>query len=327
MGFISINSAIEVDHWGQVNAEAGPRPSVVQMLSGSFMWDLDYWSVRDPSEGTDRYDWTAHALRAGYATLAVDRIGIGRSSRPPAERVHAESNLYVNHQVARALREGRIAGPDGPIGFEAVVAVSHSFSCIMTELLITRYPDDFDAAVLSGFTHDPRSDNFEARVLVNLHEASEDPRLAGMDYTPGYRAALPGSRFTIFFWPAITDPALLLWDERNTKSTLTTAEWDSLSALLTATMDVRVPVLLAIGGSDPLFCKGPPPQGPYGTDCSSVERFLAIEGPRLGSRVPSLEGYILPGAGHNLNVMPNAREWFAVATEWLNRKVAPRRQG
>ncbi|WP_437667533.1 cation:proton antiporter [Sorangium sp. So ce1182] len=94
-----------------------------------------------------------------------------------------------------------------------------------------------------------------------------------------------------------------------------------------ATMDVRVPVLLAIGGSDPLFCKGPPPQGPYGTDCSSVERFLAIEGPRLGSRVPSLEGYILPGAGHNLNVMPNAREWFAVATEWLNRKVAPRRQG
>jgi hypothetical protein len=45
----------------------------------------------------------------------------------------------------------------------------------------------------------------------------------------------------------------------------------------------------------------------------------------LGDKVPDLEGYVLPGSGHNLNVMPNAQEWFAFAMEWMCRKVEPRR--
>jgi hypothetical protein len=60
-----------------------------------------------------------------------------------------------------------------------------------------------------------------------------------------------------------------------------------------------------------------------GRSLGERERLMRA-GPRLGSRVPSLEGYILPGAGHNLNVMPDAREWFGVlasASPW--RKEPP----
>lgn len=303
---------------------AGPMPKIVQMMSASLIWDHGYWDVTDPSEGTDRYSWTAHAVRAGYATLAVDRIGLGKSSRPPATEVNFESNLYVNHQIARALREGRIEGPHGPVGFEQVVGVSHSFSTCFTEHLITRYPDDFEVAILSGWTHDPRFDNFELRIMPNLIPAASDAKFSGQSYAEGYNTTRPGSRHTIFFSPADSDPRLLEYDERVTKATLTVGELNTMIGSLELPIDMRIPILFAMGGSDPLFCKAPLPKGPYGTDCSSVETMLAIEGPRLGARLPSLDGFLLPGSGHNLNVMPNAREWFAFAMTWLAGKLPPR---
>lgn len=295
------------------------RSEVVQMMSGPLLWNAGYWSVEDPREGTDRYHWTAHAVRAGYATLAIDRIGLGRSSRPPAGRVTFESNLYVNHQVARALREGRIEGPSGPVSFRRVVAVSQSFSSCFTEHIISRYPDDFDLAILSGWTHDPRLDNFELRILPNFIDASRDDRFPG--WPEGYRTTRWGSRHTIFLAPADSDPRLLEQDERETKATLTGGEMETMLASLELPLDIRIPTLFAMGGSDPLFAKAPLPPGPYGTDCSSAEAMLAQEAPRLGARIPSLDGYVLPGSGHNLNVMPNARSWFAFAGAWLDAKV------
>jgi pimeloyl-ACP methyl ester carboxylesterase len=298
----------------------GPPPRVVQMLSGSLLWHHGYWSVADPREGSDRYHWTAHAVRAGHATLAIDRIGLGKSSRPPAGEVTFESNLHVNYQIARALREGRVEGPAGPVRFPRVVAVSHSFSACFTEHLITRFPGAFDLAILSGWTHDPRFDNFELRILPNLVEAHRDDQFPG--HLPGYLTSRWGSRHTIFFAPADSDPRLLAEDEQTYKATLTQGEMDTMIGSLSLPVDLRIPVLFAMGGGDPLFAKAPPPAGPYGTDCSSVEALLAAEGQRLGAHLPSLEGFVLPGSGHNLNVMPNAREWFAFAMAWLGRHLA-----
>ncbi|MEU1280092.1 alpha/beta fold hydrolase [Streptomyces sp. NPDC005805] len=292
---------------------AGPVPRTVQVQSGPFMWNHRYWDFEDAVDGTNRYDWTAHAVARGHATVAIDRIGIDRSSRPAAALVDAESNAHVNHQVLRAARAGLLHGPGGPVAFDNVVMVSHSYSTALAEMILTADPHVCELAVMSGFTHRPRLDNFGTRVLANLRDAEDRPS--------GYRTTVPGSRHTIFYWPAETPDEVLEYDEVTTRTTLTTAEWDSLTAFFDRTIDIRVPVLFALGQEDPLFAAGPPPEGPYGSDTSSVAAFLAEEQPHLGAQVPELTGFLLPGAGHNLNVMPNATQWFDFAQNWLAERL------
>lgn len=59
------------------------------------------------------------------------------------------------------------------------------------------------------------------------------------------------------------------------------------------------------------------------TDCSSASAMLAQERPFLGPRVPRADAFLLPGSGHNLNLMPNAQVWFAAAQSWAGRTVGP----
>ena len=80
-----------------------------------------------------------------------------------------------------------------------------------------------------------------------------------------------------------------------------------------------MPVFLTIGQLDTLFC------GPAlgGADCSSEAALIAFEGPHLGANVPSIDAYILPAAGHDMNPMLNARLYFAAVIGWLETTVLP----
>ncbi|MEU1280286.1 hypothetical protein [Streptomyces sp. NPDC005805] len=290
-----------------------PASGAVQVLSGPMMWNHRYWDFEGPEGSGDRYNWTAHAAVRGHATVAIDRIGIGRSSHPASELVDASSNAHVNYQVVMAAREGRLLGPDGPVTFRKTVVVSHSFSTAVTEKLLTAHPDVCDLAVMSGFTHKPRLDNFATRVLANLEDGEERPQ--------GYRTTIPLTRHIMFYWPAPIDGPVLAYDEAVCKSTLTTAEWDSLAAFLEEKVDVRVPLLFALGQHDAMFAASGAPKGPYGSETSSVAALLAEEQPNLGDDIPELTGFILPGGGHNLNQMPNAVSWFDFAQDWITERL------
>jgi hypothetical protein len=47
------------------------------------------------------------------------------------------------------------------------------------------------------------------------------------------------------------------------------------------------------------------------------------EGPHLGANVPTIDAYILPAAGHDMNPMLNARLYFAAVIDWLKATVVP----
>lgn len=81
---------------GTYCAPAGEPASVLQILVPGATYDRSYWDF----PGFDgRYSYVAHATRAGQATLAIDPIGVGKSSLPVGWQVSALS-------AAQALHEG-----------------------------------------------------------------------------------------------------------------------------------------------------------------------------------------------------------------------------
>ena len=69
-----------------------------------------------------------------------------------------------------------------------------------------------------------------------------------------------------------------------------------------------MPVLLVVGQDDLLNC------GPA-LSCASASAVLSREAPDYGPAA-EVRAYVLPGAGHDVNLAPNAPRWFRAAIRW-----------
>jgi pimeloyl-ACP methyl ester carboxylesterase len=329
--------------YGRLCVPSGRSPDTIQLLAHGGTYTGLYWEFPDPSGGTDRYNYAAAANRAGFATLAIDRIGSGRSSHPLSTKITAESNTSTVHQVVQAIHRGELTAPGGE-RFHKVVYVGHSYGTLVGWNLATDYGEDLDAAVFTGGTHTATITGFPLLYGI-LYPAALDPRFAGEGLDPGYLTTLPGTRDEFLYKPARFDPALVEFDEK-TKSTYTAAEavTGTLSGL--RPLDVRVPTLLVDGELDSLVCKenldavpavtggGAGAVGDLlapgedttvsvvvtrygGSDCGSPEALIKEERPHLGSRVPSVDAFILPDAQHDVNQALNAQEYFTAVNDWI----------
>jgi pimeloyl-ACP methyl ester carboxylesterase len=295
---------------------AGQRPATVEVLVPGITYGRTYWDFPDPTAGSDRYSFVGHAIAAGYATLSLDRIGTGSSSHPLlGTLVDEDANAWTLHQVIAALRAGRVPAPATGERVSRVVLVGHSYGSIAAWLLASEFPADANGVILSSATHGLTPLGL-LNAATNAWPAALDPGLQPPVLLPDYLTSRPGTRYDLFYAPASVDPAVVQRDEE-TKQTVTAGELATLVPALARPVDIRVPVLLAVGSSDSLFCA---PGG--ATDCSSSQSLVADEAPHLGSRVPCLEGFVLPGAGHVINLMPNASAWFEAAQGWVARRVA-----
>jgi pimeloyl-ACP methyl ester carboxylesterase len=291
---------------------SGGSPQTVQLLVHGCLYNSTYWDFPDPSGGTDRYSYVAAALKAGYATLAFDMVGNGQSSHPPSTDMTVDAGVWVLHQVVQALRQGRLSGPGGAVSFSHVIEVSHSFGTFFSWLEVSRY-NDVDAAIFTGATHHLSVGLPLLGAFLSLYPADLDPEFL-FKYDPGYLTTEPGTRDRIFYQPANVDPAVVTYDEAH-KDLLTATEFSAFPVVLATPLDIRVPVLTVLGGSDPLFCS------PTATDCTSAAAMASQEAPFYGPNVPSVDGYLLAGAGHSINLMTNADNWFAFAQSWAQSKV------
>ena len=292
----------------------GQPPATVQLLVHGITYSHLYWDFPDPTAHTERYSYVRSALNAGFATLAMDRIGNGVSSHPLGTSVTIDTNAYVVHQVIQALRSGQLEGPSGPVAFQKVLLVGHSYGSFTAWYEVTDY-QDVDGVILSGVSHTIGVDS-AVRAFGTLQPAASDPAFAGLGYDPTYETTRPGTRYYAFYDPGQADPAVLALDEQ-TKGTVVLSETDTFALILARPLDLRVPVLLVNGTQDRLFC------GPTltGTVCSSAALLRAVEQPRLGPQVPCVDAFVLPGAGHDLNTLYASQDWFAVAQDWAARRV------
>jgi pimeloyl-ACP methyl ester carboxylesterase len=297
-----------------------PTPATVLVLVHGITYDHRYWNIADPADPQgDRYLWEAAAAKAGYATLAIDRLGAGASTHPPSTLVTIDSNATSVHDVVQALRVGKVASPGAPVAFAKVVLIGHSYGSITSFIEASRY-QDVDGLILTGVSHDIRVPETPAIVEFNGYPAVLDPQFTGVPLDPGYLTSIPGARYREFYAPGTdVDPHLVTRDEA-IKGTLTQSEVVNLPVILRTPLDVRVPVFLLNGSLDGLFCSQSPLD--LGAPCSNPQALVANERPWFGPRVPSIDAHITPGAGHDLHAFRNSSESFTAAMTWLSNKVS-----
>jgi hypothetical protein len=167
---------------------------------------------------------------------------------------------------------------------------------------------DVDGLILTGALATPGSGY--ARLFSSLYAAQLDPRFATAGLPLGYVTTLPGTRGPLFYDQQAADPAVIALDEQ-TKETATAGEaasfyqWEALTRL------VHVPVMSAVGDRDSFFCD---------IRCGTPLSATALE-PAYWSSDACLELFVLADAGHDIDLHPNAPDFFAAAADWANRRV------
>lgn len=276
----------------------------VQLLVHGLASDHNYW---DFPYRSDKYSYVDTAVEADYATLNIDRLGIGDSGKPAALALNAQSSAYVIHQLVQKLRGGTI----GNHAFEKVILVGHSFGSTSSLIAAATYRD-VDAIILTGFAH---QNTLDALIqLSKLYPAQLDPRFISARLPLGYLTTQPGARTGIFFDVGSSEVPVRQLDDI-LKQTATTGELATLTAALdpSISLSLTIPVMLAIGERDALFCSN-------ALSCADKATFLARENPYFGSYA-CLETFVLPKAGHGMNLHSAAKNWFNAAVDWADRRI------
>lgn len=293
----------DIDIYAQLCLPTDGDARVVQVLLHGATYSSAYWDFPYQPE---RYSYVEYMAGRGYATLAIDRIGCGRSSHPHSSRVNLDSNALIVHQIVSALRRGELTP-----AFDRVVLVGHSYGTVVASREAAVY-HDVDAVVLSSVLHQTSAVGVELLTEhVAGYAASREPKFAGLD--DGYRSLAPGVdlRARVLYQADNVDPKVVELDE-TLKETVTLGEMEHLGRWMTdgTTGHIEAPTLLCVGDQDIQWC------GPDAVDCSSASSVRAAEAPFYGPGA-ELEVFVLPHANHDLNLHLNAQDWFRAVSEWL----------
>lgn len=283
------------------------KPHTVQVLIPGATYSDIYWNFPyNPA----KYSYVKAMLAAGYATLNFDPLGFGQSSHPLSALVTIESDAFVTHQVIQAARNGTFG-----TAFQRVILVGHSMGTAVAWREAAAY-HDIDGMIATGNSHHQSLITTLKTPLIT-YPAFLDPRFYGQHLDPGYFTTRPGTRIDVFYNSADVSPAVVAEDEK-TKDTV------ALTFLATYfaedvdldTSAIHVPVLIAVGQDDALMCKGL-----GGDDCTNSSTFLRSEAP-FYSPSTCLQSYVLPNAGHDLDLSLNAQSFFQVAKLWASKWVS-----
>lgn len=273
----------------------------IQVLVHGATYSHTYWDF--PYE-RDRYSYASAVTTAGFATLAIDRIGIGESDHPPAIDVTIAANAHVVHQVVQTLRSGALRVPGfGRIRGERVMLVGHSLGSIVSIREAATY-HDVDGVILTGYLHN--SGPAIPEITANFVPVQLDPVLAGRNLPAGYITTRAGTRGADYFYYApTTDPNLVTVDEA-TKETSTVGETLDYAASAAMSPQIDVPVLSVVGNLDRLFC-----DNPSCTAAGTLDREYQFFSPAAQLQIVSI-----PIASHNINLHKQAPLWYALAATW-----------
>jgi pimeloyl-ACP methyl ester carboxylesterase len=278
----------------------------VQVLVPGASYNHTYW---DFPYTPDIRSFRLAMNNAGYATLTVDRLGTGNSSRPPSVLLTSVTQADVMHEVIQLLRSGTRVPR-----FDRVILGGHSVGSAIAVIEAGTY-HDVDGVLVSGLTHGVNGLG-AVPILSSLVPAMLDPKFIGKSLDLGYLTTAAGTRFSSFDSPGPFD-STVAGVEESTKDAFATGEVVDtvlIGVLTTYSRRITVPVLLAMGGGDPAFC------GLLAANCSTAATLFASESPYY-SQAARLRTYVLPGYGHALNYAPNAPDLHAAVVQWANTMV------
>ncbi|WP_284741854.1 alpha/beta fold hydrolase [Amycolatopsis sp. RTGN1] len=300
---IPVNSGLlaEAMHATLCGPADGRAGAPLQVLVAGGTYNRSYWS----GLGLDAYSYTARANAAGFATLAVDRIGTGASSHPLSTLITASLQADAVHQVIVHAREGSLDGQQ----HDQVALVGHSLGSMAAVITAARHPGDVDAVILTGYSHRIAPDQLLTS-LTSMHPAA----LEGRPLDPGYLTTIPGARAALFHAADDVDPAVLAADEATKDVGSATELPDGVLVGLAQATSRRItaPVLEANGGRDSWACTA--------VDCTSADTLHAAEQPSFAA---PLTTYVQARSGHCLALAADGGEFAQFASVWLHRVLAP----
>jgi pimeloyl-ACP methyl ester carboxylesterase len=240
-------------------------PNTIQILVHGATYNSDYWNW-DQFNG--QYSYVDNAVAAGYATLAIDRLGDGMSTRPASALDTYAAQVETLHQVITAVHNGAL----GDRKFRKFELIGHSYGSLYVEGDLAKYQHDADAVILTGSGHTTTS-VINAISKADTYSANNLSRFKKLD--DGYLTSTPGfaSRAALVYDPIKADPRVIQHDA-DTMDTLDITEAQTRpvnQGLLSIQIHVRT--LLIDGNTDNHSC------GPDVDDCSSQAAFYASEAP------------------------------------------------
>lgn len=277
----------------------------VQLLVHGYSYARHYWDFPYQPE---KYSYVRRANQAGYATLAIDRIGDGASTHPPGAMLNWENAAKTVHQVVTALREGKV----GP-GFGKVILVGHSYGAVTSYLVAGKY-GGVDAMIVQGIAHRVNMADLSARLIAQSPPAATDKKFARRGYDPLYVTTRAGAR-DLFYQKDNADPKVIEIDERM-KETAGLLEIPTAAAYLVnnPNKNTNIPVLTVNADKDTFFC------GPLAADCSSDKALADFERPFYGPHA-KVEGAVIKGGGHDINLEHTAPQAYDRMLEFADRHI------
>ncbi|WP_394613739.1 alpha/beta hydrolase [Lentzea sp. JNUCC 0626] len=265
--------------------------TTIQVLIPGGTYDRTYWNVGFEPE---THSYTQSQNKAGFATLALDRLGTGKSSKPLSALVTASTQASAAHQVIEKLRPR----------FSKVIIAGHSIGSAMAMIEAGTH-QDVDGVLITGFTHKMNYITV-VPVLANMIPA-------GLDL--GYLTTAPNTRYNSFHKPGPLIPGSINFDESTKTVFAATEAVDTIllnTVIIPISRRITVPVFLVVG-NDTHFCSAGVPL--MGSDCSSPAALKADEAPFFPA-TPRLDTYVLNGYGHSINYAPNAPDYHKAVAGW-----------
>lgn len=123
------------------NLPARKDLNIVQFLTYGGTTDINYWDFEK------NYSYIDTAASCGFATFSYDRLGTGRSQHPnPIQTTQQSLQVKLAHTLITYLRTSKIHN----IPFRTIIGVGHSLGSALTQAVSARYPEDFEALILTG---------------------------------------------------------------------------------------------------------------------------------------------------------------------------------
>ncbi|MEU1984058.1 alpha/beta hydrolase [Nocardia sp. NPDC019395] len=301
--------------WGELCArpEDLVNGHTVQLLLHGAFYNHSYWN---PSYDNGSHSYARSVATAGVPTFSIDRIGQGRSSRPPSTELTVQNDAFVVHQIVQELKRGAF----GNTGFGPVVAVGHSAGSAVAWQEAATY-HDIQGLIVTGMLHVLPVGPGVMTAGANYRPAALDPAFRTANLDPGYLTTAVGSRGQVFHHAGGVDPGIVAWDEAN-KDATSAAEIAGIFPSTTSdlTRSIHVPVLVIQGQQDLLMC------GPGSADCSSAAKIQELES-RYYSPESCLQTVLVPDAGHDIALSNNRKLAEDAGTRWTTDFIGTDGQG
>jgi pimeloyl-ACP methyl ester carboxylesterase len=273
------------------------RDELHVLLHGA-AYDHRYWDWPDEPE---RYSYTRWAAGAGIATLAVDRIGNGSSSRPPGRENTVAAQSAVVADLVRAVRHGLDDVPP----FTRVVLVGHSLGSVIAGHAAAVH-GCADAVVLTGYLPTPSRTPRNRRLVDDgfVPALERFPHLRGL-VDDDYVAPIGGGRARVMYRSDQADPLVVEIDEQLT-GTATRGELDSAGAAGDLIRAMKGPTLVVVGQYDRFI----------GARSSGDDGYV-LAARCAGDLGPQFHFEVVHDTGHCLNLHRTAHDAYNLINRWL----------